>query len=186
MKVPGSGTGQGGMKDQDYRDSHTDPDIAQVIFAGKNGKPLERVTLRAQLVERADLGTIDIPPFDGKGEIERDVPIEGWTFEVASGNQRKRIAIGRVRRSLHEKANMRKWWEVLTGETLTEGQEVGEWDDWLEPAVGRTCLMELRRMVSGTGKVYAKVTTLMPLPEGMEPLAWLETVLPDPEDSVPF
>lgn len=72
--------------------------------------------------------------------------------------------------SLHEKANLRKDLDAWRGKSFTD-EDLKEGFD-VEKLVGAPCLLNVTQSKSEkNGKVYANVSSIMPLPRGMSKIA---------------
>jgi hypothetical protein len=176
------------------------------VLSGSKKKypPAPRGTQVAVLVDVVDLGLVETT-YEGKTSIKHQVSLVWQLKKVRDDGKRFLVFSRKYNLSLNEKASLRKDLESWLGRGLEEsdfegfeGEDDGIILQFLETLIGSSAFISVVHR-EHNGNTYANISTIMPLPEGidgLEPSDYVRKVdrkSDDPaahgqvdEDDVPF
>lgn len=143
------------------------------ITAKDNGKTFDPCPVGAHSAvccDVQDLGDVEVT-FNGHTSKKHMVRLV-WQVNEQMTDGRPFVVGQRYNLTLNEKGNLRRDLQAWRGKPFTEEQLKDGFD--LEVLIGKCCLVNVIHAPKD-GRVYANVTSIMPLPKGMAPL----TVSPD-------
>lgn len=137
--------------------------------SGSTFEPVPAGNHVARCYQMIHIGTI-VENIPGKGtktlnKVRITFELPNKLKEFKQGEGEKPMSIGKdFTLSMNEKANLRKVLESWRGKAFTEDQ-AKSFD--ITKVLGKACLLNVIHKTSGGGKLYAEISSITPIPEGM-------------------